>query len=55
VPLYRALGFAEVEPFDLVLSAGVLVPVVRMRRPVLGSGPRAADPGVAIACSEKQP
>ena len=34
VPLYRALGFAEVEPFDLLLSRGVRVPVVRMRRAV---------------------
>jgi GNAT superfamily N-acetyltransferase len=32
VPLYRALGFGEVEPFDLVLARGVRVPVVRMRR-----------------------
>lgn len=34
VPLYRALGFAEVEPFDLLLARGVRVPVVRMRRAV---------------------
>lgn len=34
VPLYLALGFTEVERFDLVLSEGVLVPVARMRRPV---------------------
>lgn len=34
VPLYRALGFAEVEPFDLLLAHGVRVPVVRMRRAV---------------------
>jgi GNAT superfamily N-acetyltransferase len=35
VPLYRALGFTDVESFDLQLSGGVRVPVVRMRRPVL--------------------
>ncbi|MES2757728.1 MAG: GNAT family N-acetyltransferase [Pseudomonadota bacterium] len=40
VPLYQALGFTEVEPFDLVLARGVRVPVVRMRRPV------GSDPGV---------
>lgn len=34
VPLYRALGFTEVEPFDLLLARGVRVPVVRMRRAV---------------------
>ena len=34
VPLYRALGFSEVEPFDLLLTRGVRVPVVRMRRAV---------------------
>lgn len=34
MPLYRALGFTEVEPFDLLLAHGVRVPVVRMRRPV---------------------
>jgi GNAT superfamily N-acetyltransferase len=33
-PLYRALGFAEVERFDLVLGGGVRVPVSRMRRQV---------------------
>jgi GNAT superfamily N-acetyltransferase len=33
-PLYRALGFTEVERFDLVLGGGVLVPVARMRRQV---------------------
>jgi GNAT superfamily N-acetyltransferase len=32
VPLYRALGFAEVDRFDLVLEQGVRVPVTRMRR-----------------------
>jgi GNAT superfamily N-acetyltransferase len=32
VPLYRALGFVEVERYDLVLNAGVRVPVARMRR-----------------------
>lgn len=32
VPLYLALGFTEVERFDLVLRDGVLVPVARMRR-----------------------
>jgi GNAT superfamily N-acetyltransferase len=35
VPLYRVLGFTDVESFDLQLSSGVRVPVVRMRRPVL--------------------
>ncbi len=34
VPLYRALGFIEIEPFDLLLARGVRVPVVRMRRAV---------------------
>jgi N-acetylglutamate synthase-like GNAT family acetyltransferase len=34
VPLYRALGFIEVEPFDLPLARGLRVPVVRMRRAV---------------------
>lgn len=34
VPLYRALGFNEAEPFDLMLTRGVRVPVVRMRRAV---------------------
>jgi GNAT superfamily N-acetyltransferase len=33
VPLYRALGFTEVERYDLVLKAGLRVPVARMRRP----------------------
>jgi GNAT superfamily N-acetyltransferase len=33
-PLYRALGFTEVDRFDLVLRGGVLVPVARMRRQV---------------------
>jgi GNAT superfamily N-acetyltransferase len=32
VPLYRALGFTEVERYDLVLKAGVRVPVARMGR-----------------------
>ena len=32
VPLYLALGFAEVERFDLLLGGGVRVPVARMRR-----------------------
>jgi GNAT superfamily N-acetyltransferase len=31
-PLYRALGFVEVERFDLVLAQAVRVPVARMRR-----------------------
>lgn len=31
-PLYRALGFAVAERFDLVLSQAIRVPVVRMRR-----------------------
>jgi GNAT superfamily N-acetyltransferase len=35
LPLYRVLGFTEVAPFDLVLSGGVRVPVVRMRRSVM--------------------
>jgi GNAT superfamily N-acetyltransferase len=33
-PLYRALGFTEVERFDLLLAHGVRVPVARMRRAV---------------------
>lgn len=33
-PLYRALGFIEVERFDLLLARGVRVPVARMRRTV---------------------
>ena len=33
-PLYRALGFELAERFDLVLGAGVRVPVARMRRSV---------------------
>jgi N-acetylglutamate synthase-like GNAT family acetyltransferase len=33
-PLYRALGFKEVERFDLVLSGEVRVPVARMRKTV---------------------
>jgi GNAT superfamily N-acetyltransferase len=32
VPLYRATGFIEVEHFDLELSGGVRLPLVRMRR-----------------------
>jgi GNAT superfamily N-acetyltransferase len=32
VPLYLALGFTEVERFDLELGGGVRVPVTRMRR-----------------------
>ncbi len=55
VPLYRVLGFAEVEPFDLLLSGGMRVPVVRMRRPVMGSAPRGSDPGVGVACSDSLP
>jgi GNAT superfamily N-acetyltransferase len=39
VPLYRALGFIDVASFDLQLSGGVRVPVVRMRRPLLESDP----------------
>ncbi|MDB5535104.1 MAG: GCN5-related N-acetyltransferase [Hyphomicrobiales bacterium] len=31
-PLYRALGFEECERFELALSGGVGVPLVRMRR-----------------------
>jgi GNAT superfamily N-acetyltransferase len=31
-PLYRALGFAEVERVELALTGGVRVPLVRMRR-----------------------
>jgi N-acetylglutamate synthase-like GNAT family acetyltransferase len=31
-PLYRALGFAEVERVELMLSGAVRVPLVRMRR-----------------------
>jgi GNAT superfamily N-acetyltransferase len=31
-PLYRALGFEECERFELDLSGGVRVPLVRMRR-----------------------
>jgi GNAT superfamily N-acetyltransferase len=33
-PLYRALGFAEVERVELALTAGVRVPLVRMRRTI---------------------
>ncbi|MDB5936070.1 MAG: GCN5-related N-acetyltransferase [Massilia sp.] len=55
VPLYRVLGFTEVEPFDLVLSGGVRVPVVRMRRPVPGSDPRGSDPGLAFASKDSYP
>jgi N-acetylglutamate synthase-like GNAT family acetyltransferase len=33
-PLYRALGFAEVERVELPLSGGVRVPLVRMRREI---------------------
>lgn len=33
-PMYRALGFVEVERFDLLLAHGVRVPVARMRRAV---------------------
>jgi GNAT superfamily N-acetyltransferase len=35
VPLYRALGFTEVERYDLVLKGGVRVPVARMGRPAI--------------------
>lgn len=33
-PLYLALGFVEVERFDLLLRQGIRVPVARMRRAV---------------------
>jgi GNAT superfamily N-acetyltransferase len=33
-PLYRALGFVECERWELALSGGVRVPLVRMWRPV---------------------
>lgn len=33
-PLYRACGFAAVEPIVLSLSGGVRVPLTRMRKPI---------------------
>ena len=36
VPLYRALGFTEIERYDLVLQGGVRVPVAIMRRAAQG-------------------
>jgi GNAT superfamily N-acetyltransferase len=34
VPLYRATGFTEVEPFDIEFPGGVRLPLVRMRREI---------------------
>jgi GNAT superfamily N-acetyltransferase len=34
VPLYEALGFAAVERVDAMMPDGVVLPVVRMRRPI---------------------
>ncbi|MCR5878712.1 GNAT family N-acetyltransferase [Phenylobacterium sp. J367] len=34
VPLYRACGFTEVEPFHAETSGGVRVPLVRMAKPL---------------------
>lgn len=39
VPLYRACGYEEVEPFEVVLPDGVALPCVRMRK-ALVLGPR---------------
>jgi GNAT superfamily N-acetyltransferase len=38
-PLYLKLGFAEVERFELPLAGGsVMVPVIRMRKPITPAG-----------------
>jgi GNAT superfamily N-acetyltransferase len=34
VPLYRAFGFEEVEPHDVVLPDGVVIACVRMGKPI---------------------
>ncbi len=34
VPLYRACGYAEIEPVDAVTSEGVVVPMIRMGKPL---------------------
>ncbi|WP_334161915.1 GNAT family N-acetyltransferase [Phenylobacterium sp.] len=34
VPLYRACGYREVEPFEVATSGGVRVPLVRMSKPL---------------------
>lgn len=34
VPLYEALGFTVLEPADAVMPDGVVLPIVRMRRPI---------------------
>jgi GNAT superfamily N-acetyltransferase len=39
-PLYRALGFREVERLDARLPDGTLLPVVRMARPLDGTTER---------------
>ena len=47
VPLYRAFGFQEVEPFTLTMPDGVTVDAVAMERPVHppgDGGPAAANP-----------
>lgn len=33
LPLYRALGYREVEPLDVTLPDGVVIPTVRMEKP----------------------
>lgn len=33
LPLYRALGYRELEPLDVALPDGVVIPTVRMRKP----------------------
>ena len=38
VPLYRALGFEEIERVDVPLTGGVVLPCVRMGRAVLPAG-----------------
>ena len=39
VPLYEALGFAEVERLEVPMPGGAGLPVVRMSRPVTRAGP----------------
>lgn len=35
VPLYRACGYEDVEPFDVILPDGVRLPCIRMRKSLL--------------------
>jgi GNAT superfamily N-acetyltransferase len=34
VPLYRALGFQEVEPMEVPMPGGLVLPCIRMERPI---------------------